>query len=397
MWKLTFIILLFCFGTAKSQNLTVEGSAPDLYVNHIVAPKENFYSVGRLYNQAPKAIASFNNIVMEKGLTIGQRIKIPLNAQNFDVSGIAAAGETLIPVTHIIVKSETLTKIGADYKVSPQMVKQWNSLNSDILTPGSPLIVGNLKIKSDQAAGVSKQIASANNELPVAKRESNIKQVNTLPEQREQKKTLPEATENKEAPLTSKGINVKTDTAFSLPTETAQPKGNPVSPSAERVVVNEITGTENKGSKEPVAKKVVTEVPKTNTTFPVETKDERNNDRRIDLSTAGTGSLAEGAFAGLFNKEVNQKSLTTKRGEAATFKSTSGWMDKKFYVLMDNVTPGTILKIESVDNKVVFAKVLGSMPEMKENTGLLIRISNSAASYLGIIDPKFPVEVSYYK
>jgi hypothetical protein len=37
------------------------------------------------------------------------------------------------------------------------------------------------------------------------------------------------------------------------------------------------------------------------------------------------------------------------------------------------------------------------MPEMKENTGLLLRISNSAASSLGIIDPKFPVEVSYYQ
>ncbi len=37
------------------------------------------------------------------------------------------------------------------------------------------------------------------------------------------------------------------------------------------------------------------------------------------------------------------------------------------------------------------------MPEMKENNGLLLRISNAAASYLGIVDSKFPVEINYYQ
>jgi hypothetical protein len=64
--------------------------------------------------------------------------------------------------------------------------------------------------------------------------------------------------------------------------------------------------------------------------------------------------------------------------------------------LINDVTPGTILKISSSDNKVIYAKVLGSMPEMKENNGLLLRISNAAASNLGIIDPKFPVQITYY-
>jgi hypothetical protein len=37
------------------------------------------------------------------------------------------------------------------------------------------------------------------------------------------------------------------------------------------------------------------------------------------------------------------------------------------------------------------------MPEMKENKGLLLRLSNSAASYLGMVDSKFPVQVSFYQ
>ncbi len=61
------------------------------------------------------------------------------------------------------------------------------------------------------------------------------------------------------------------------------------------------------------------------------------------------------------------------------------------------VAPGTILKIASVDSKIIFAKVLGSMPQMKENKGLLLRLSNAAAAYLGMVDAKFPVQVSFYQ
>jgi hypothetical protein len=130
-------------------------------------------------------------------------------------------------------------------------------------------------------------------------------------------------------------------------------------------------------------------------------KAERTPQRNVaseNTNVAGmeTGSMVSGAFSGLFSNNPAQKSQKNRSGEAATFKSTSGWQDKKYYVLMDDVAPGTILKISS-GGKVVYAKVLGNMPEMKENTGLLLRISNSAASSLGIIDPKFPVEVSYYQ
>src|SRR3954471_13453866 len=110
---LMIVSFLGMVSVAKSQNLTVEGSAPNLYITHTVAPKDNFYSVGRLYNQNPKSIASFNNLVMEKGLMIGQRIKIPLNAQNLGANENAASGGTLIPLTHIVAKNESLSKIGS--------------------------------------------------------------------------------------------------------------------------------------------------------------------------------------------------------------------------------------------------------------------------------------------
>ena len=87
-------------------------------------------------------------------------------------------------------------------------------------------------------------------------------------------------------------------------------------------------------------------------------------------------------------------------GEAAVFKSTSGWQDAKYYALMNNITPGTIIRITNSSNKrIIFAKVLGELPPGRENEGLLIRISNSAAAELKISDkePKFAAEVAYAK
>jgi LysM repeat protein len=365
----SFIATVF---TAQSQNLTVEGTAPNLYITHTVAPKDNFYSVGRLYNQNPKAIASFNGVVMEKGLTIGQHIKIPLNAQNLDASG-NNSGET-VPLTHIVGKTETLSKIGADLNVSAQILKQWNNLSSDNITPGTPLLVGHLKMGS--TAGVAKNTtttAAANQPVAAARQEpvAESKQQVTEPKKEEATSSVVQsATEKKEAAAVVKQEPVKQPETGATP---------PVKETAKETPAKQ-DGPKEAPLKETRAK---TEEPGKSETF----------------SYSNTGSLGsvEGVFANVFTTDASQKSLSNKSGEAATFKSTSGWQDKKYYVLMNEVAPGTIVKIASTENKVVYAKVLGSMPDMKENNGLLLRISNAAASYLGIIDPKFPVQISYYQ
>jgi len=45
--------------------------------------------------------------------------------------------------------------------------------------------------------------------------------------------------------------------------------------------------------------------------------------------------------------------------------------------------------------KAVYAKVLGSLPDMKESAGLSIRISDAAAAELGAAGPKFGVDIKY--
>jgi len=114
------------------------------------------------------------------------------------------------------------------------------------------------------------------------------------------------------------------------------------------------------------------------------TNPEQVNTYSVSHSTGGYFSV-DFASAGKFTN-----------GQAGTFKSTSGWHDGKYYALMNNVAVGTIVKVSSPStNKSIYAKVLGQLPEMKESTGLAIRISNAAAAELGTGEGRFPVEMKY--
>jgi LysM repeat protein len=105
----------------------------------------------------------------------------------------------------------------------------------------------------------------------------------------------------------------------------------------------------------------------------------------------------EGFFVTLYPTDTKGNQQAIKTGTAATFKTTSGWSDRKYYVLMNDVVPGTIVRITGPSNKSVCAKVLGSLPDMKENSTLLIRMSNATASALRVTDAQFQVQVSFHK
>ncbi len=101
MKKLTIILFLTsaCFQFAFSQSeLFVQGEKGNLYLLHKVVAKENWYSVGRLFNVSPKEIAPFNNSSLTVPLTIGQELKIPLTETNFSQTAEKNADESLIPI-----------------------------------------------------------------------------------------------------------------------------------------------------------------------------------------------------------------------------------------------------------------------------------------------------------
>ncbi len=244
---------------AQSPDLIIRHNENGYYLDHKVTAKENFYSIGRLYNVSPKEIAALNKLDMSKGLDLAQMIRIPLVSTNFSQS---------------------------NNKGTPIYDKQ----------SSNKLIVGYL---------ISNEMA------PV---------------------------------VVKKNETEKTEVVRQQPT--VKPK-----------------------TEEPAIKS--------------EPKLQANE---------------KGFFKSSFDEQVKANPLSKNETlTAGIFKTASGWQDEKYYLLIDGISPGKIVKIVNPENNIaVYAKVLGEMSGIRQNDGLNIRISNSAASVLEIPDvEKFIVKVNY--
>lgn len=303
---LTFVLLL-CSG-AFAQDLVVRQNGKGPYVVHTVAPKENFYSLGRLYNIPPKDIAAFNGMEMERGLTIGQPVNVPLTSQNF-----SQETTTSHPVYYVVGEKEGLYRVSVNNnKVLMANLRKWNNLSTDAISAGQRLVVGYLVSADMSAANAVKTEAPEKREVAVVTEEK--------PAQKKEEKPVQ-----------------KTETTK----KTEQPK-----------VIS--TGTVNDGN--------------------------------------------GGYFKASFDAQIKAQPLQKDEMAAAgIFKTASGWQDAKYYALLDNVEPGTIVRIVNPNNnKAVYAKVLDKMTGIRQNQGYDIRISNAAATALDINDTeKFFVRVHY--
>ncbi len=336
------LLLLFflapLFSTAQNATLQAEGAAPNLYLNHTVAAKENYYSVGRMYNISPKEIAPFNNLQLDKGINLGQTIKVPLTENNFSQKSDAASDEALVPVYHTVKDKEGLYRIATNYNKLPlETLKQWNGIKGDAVSSGTKLIVGYLKVKKELSA-----LAGGAKSVPAV--------------------AVKEAPPAKEVPK---------PVVKEIPEVVKAPEPKPVKEKVPPVVKQE----------EPV------EAPVKKEPAPVAVK---------EPAPVRTGkSFNGGYFKNDFSKQGNADD--TETGTAAIFKSTSGWEDGKYYCLHNTAAAGSIVKVtNTATGKTVYAKVLDVIPDIKQNNGLLVRLSNAAASELGAND-KFDCTVSFSK
>jgi LysM repeat protein len=146
---------------------------------------------------------------------------------------------------------------------------------------------------------------------------------------------------------------------------------------------NKITGSEVKvGDVLTVAgaeEKTQTAVVGTSTVIVAETKPVVEKGNTIKISEAVTGS-----------DEVKQSGL------AELIEGTDG--NRKYLALHRTAKVGTIMKVRNeLNNREVFVRVIGTIPDTGINDKIVIKISKSAFDRLGAIDLKFRAEVTYYK
>ena len=139
---------------------------------------------------------------------------------------------------------------------------------------------------------------------------------------------------------------------------------------------------------------VVEEKPKVVEEKPIVNTDIKPVVMREEKSAGNDG----GYFKSHFEQQIKQTPVSKDATvTAGIFKTTSGWQDTKYYLLIDGAPPGYIVKvINPTNNKAIYAKVLGGMSGIRQNEGLNIRISNAAAAVLEIAEQdKFIVKVAY--
>ena len=335
---ITVQVALFTLISSFSQSgdLIINSGPKGAYLIHSVAAKEGLFPLGRKYNVHPRHIANFNGIDFNKGLSIGQQIRIPLSDTNFKQTVNKG-----VPVYYKVSEKESLANISAKTKAQQGNLRGWNNLSADNVSSGTKLIVGFLITNELQ----DRVVTITPKTLVVEESVSNVKK------QESSEKKQP-ATEVKSGVVVEESVsNVKKQ-------------------------------EESKKQLEPEIKK---EEPKK--TEPVVVKQPET------IKDDGSGY-----FKNNFYQQVKTSPLTKEQTlTSSIFKTTSGWQDGKYYLLINGVEPGTIVKITNPSNsKTVYAKVLYAMDKIRENQGVDIRISDAAASSLAVSEmDKFILKVNY--
>ncbi|SCC26532.1 LysM domain-containing protein [Chitinophaga costaii] len=316
-------------GVQAQDTLQVQGTTPNLFLSHKVRKGETFYSLSRAYGLPAKDIATINKLPFEKGVQIGESVKIPLTAANFTQAASSAPGASLHPVYHRVAEKETLYRVSQNYnKVPIDNIRHWNNFSGDGLQKDSYVVIGYVKGGASAAALAHGGVAS----VPPA----------TVAPPPPVASTEPAAKPQPSTPEVSKPV-ATTPAATTAPPATATPASDPA----------------------PVI------------AMPVSTP-------------AGV------SFESIFSQQIKGKDVKTEKGPGGWFKSNAVLNSGKYYALHNSAPRGTIIKVTNpLNGKFIYAKVLDAIPQLKQNAGLIIKLSDASMAALSTSDAKFYCELSY--
>lgn len=332
-------------------------SAQTNYISYTIKSGETLSLLAKRYNTTVGDIMRLNGMHTNSKIEAGEKIKIPsktsvttakkeaINAPENTSSVNVTANKSSANVpsnsfVHTVTKGESLYSIAKKYSVTVKDLKTWNHLTSDNTRAGSTLII----------AHNTKSVES-----------TTTAQTTPQPVQKQRVETTT-AQQTKQDDI--KQDSVKQDNT---------PQNNTITQYQD-------TATENNSFATAMA-------PQVNAQLQV-AQDKTATEQSLSSNYSGSGY-----FAAQFNEK--NKSLQTVSGVSKTFKTASGWADGKYYILANNIEPGTIVKIAADNGNAVYAKVLWNLGDMKDNTGINFRVSNATAAALHEDNTSFNVNISF--
>ena len=355
-------VLFFNAHQVPQDSIGTETVNGKVFVIHSVGEKETLYGISRRYGTSVESILQYNPTA-DAGLEIGQVLKVPYVPKKTVRSSPGT--------THTVAAKETMFSISKMYGVTVDEIKQWNNLSDNTLSIGQQLIIKK-GASTSAPSSPGTQAATATTVVGVAAAKKGVHSV--------------AAKETMYSISRQYGVSVQqlqewnnlTGTELSVGQEllVAAPTGEAVKQNTSAVQNTQTSPT----------------VPAS--TIPVVVAAEQKKEPSVQTSSPPKQESKEQTIR--ISESVKNSDEVLQNGLAELIEGTSG--NRKYLALHRNAPVGTIMKVRNeMNNREVFVRVMGKLPETALNDKLVIKISKSAYDRLGAIDPRFRVEVTYYK
>jgi LysM repeat protein len=362
MIKLLFVIALSANSGSPQDSIGIETVNGQTFVIHRVEEKETLFGISRRYRTTVDAILQ-HNAGAGSGLEIGQILKVPYTPRQ----SVRPQDGTV----HKVAPRETLYSISRTYQVSMDDIKKWNNLSDNSLSIGQELVIK----KTSTSATPRPQPVLHEQPQPISK--SGVHTVG-------QGQTLFSIARQYEVSVDQlKQWNQLTGNELKIGQTlfVVQPDQGKVERREE---------VRSNTPEQPVAhqERQVTTTPTTPATPPA-----RNTPTVRNTAPTSTGQSAESIR---ISETLKTGDEVIEAGLAELIEGTDG--NRKYLALHRTAPMGTILKVRNeMNNREVFVRVMGKLPDTALTDKLIIKVSKSAYDRLGAIDPRFRVEVTYYK
>lgn len=347
------IVTAFVSQGAVLDSIRIESKNGKNFIIHKVEQGETLYSISRRYGAPLGDVVSQNKIVDNK-IDLGQILEIP-TVKEIKAPAVVTKTEAKI---HIVEAKETLYSISRKYGITVDDIKTWNGLTSNNLSLGQTLKVG---------LATSSTLATETKNEPVIKVQQETV-VETKTEQTKIPEVLVKAKLSDPEKEGFKVYHVQTGDVM----EGIARKFNVRVDSI--VIWNGLRNTYLsigqklliRGELDSLAQTVEERVEKT----------EYSTVKKISDPAGFTKVIEEGVAKKIEDMESSEKYLALHR----------------------TLKIGTLVEVRNLmNNKKIFVRIVGKLPETGLNDNTLIRLSPISFKTLGVIDPLTRVEISYYE
>ena len=97
-----------------------------------------------------------------------------------------------------------------------------------------------------------------------------------------------------------------------------------------------------------------------------------------------------------YREKAARGTIRNEKGTGAPMSTTLGAMENAYFVMHKTLVIGTIIKIKNlVNSKVIYAKVIGKLPETDENKHVIVRYTAGVKKDLHLQNGKCYVQIEY--